>query len=74
MSTRSRPAVLPSPRQDEAAFAQQSPRSFGARPTPGDIAEAVVYLAGATRVSGITIAVDGGQHLAWMTADAALDE
>lgn len=67
--------VLPSPRQDETAFAQQvAALPLGQGPTPGDIAEAVVYLAGATRVSGITIAVDGGQHLAWMTADAALDE
>ena len=67
--------VLPSPRQDKAAFARQVtalPLEHG--PLPEDIAGAVVYLAGATRVSGVTIAVDGGQHLAWMTADAALDE
>lgn len=67
--------VLPSPRQDEAAFARQVaalPLAHG--PAPEDIAEAVFYLATATRVSGVTIAVDGGQHLAWMTPDAALDE
>lgn len=67
--------VLPSPRQDDGAFARQVAALPLARgPTPEDIAEAVLYLAGATRVSGVTIAVDGGQHLAWMTPDAALDE
>jgi hypothetical protein len=35
----------------------------------------VVYLASAASVTGITIAVDGGQHLAWRTAaDAELEE
>jgi NAD(P)-dependent dehydrogenase (short-subunit alcohol dehydrogenase family) len=40
-------------------------------PTPEDVATAVLYLARATTVTGETIAVDGGQHLAWRTADAA---
>jgi NAD(P)-dependent dehydrogenase (short-subunit alcohol dehydrogenase family) len=67
--------VLPSPRQDASAFATQvAALPLGHGPTPEDIAEAVIYLAGATRVSGVTIAVDGGQHLAWMTPDAALEE
>jgi hypothetical protein len=30
----------------------------------------VVYLAGARSVTGSVIAVDGGQHLAWRTADS----
>jgi hypothetical protein len=30
----------------------------------------VLYLAGAASVTGATIAVDGGQHIAWRTADA----
>jgi NAD(P)-dependent dehydrogenase (short-subunit alcohol dehydrogenase family) len=34
-----------------------------------DIADAVVYLAQASRVTGQMIAVDSGQHLAWRTAD-----
>ena len=38
-------------------------------PSPQDVADAVVYLAGARGVSGVTIAVDGGQHLAWQTPD-----
>lgn len=40
-------------------------------PTPQDVADAVLYLAAAASVTGVTIAVDGGQHLAWRTVDAA---
>ena len=63
--------TLPSPRQDPAAFARQVhtlPLDRG--PTPQDIADAVLYLAAARSVTGVTIAVDGGQHLAWRTPDA----
>jgi NAD(P)-dependent dehydrogenase (short-subunit alcohol dehydrogenase family) len=62
--------TLPSPRQDAAAFARQAaalPLEHG--PRPGDIADAVVYLATAAAVTGQTIAVDGGQHIAWKTPD-----
>jgi NAD(P)-dependent dehydrogenase (short-subunit alcohol dehydrogenase family) len=62
--------TLPSPRQDAAAFARQAHAvPLGHGPSPHDIAEAVLYLAGATSVTGGTIAVDGGQHLAWRTPD-----
>jgi NAD(P)-dependent dehydrogenase (short-subunit alcohol dehydrogenase family) len=62
--------TLPSPRQDESAFAAQAAAlPLGHGPQPRDVAEAVVYLAGARGVSGVTIAVDGGQHLAWQTPD-----
>lgn len=64
--------TLPSPRQDAEAFARQVralPLDRG--PSPEDIAEAVLYLAAARSVTGVTVAVDGGQHLAWRTADAA---
>ena len=67
--------TLPSPRQSEAEFAQQAaalPLKRG--PTPDDIAAAVVYLAKAEAVTGVTIAVDGGQHLAWRTADSDVAE
>ena len=64
--------TLPSQRQDAAAFARQAHAvPLGRGPSPQDIAQAVLYLAGATSVTGATIAVDGGQHLAWRTADAA---
>jgi len=64
--------TLPSARQDAQAFARQVhalPLDRG--PTPQDIADAVLYLAGARSVTGMTIAVDGGQHLAWRMSDAA---
>jgi NAD(P)-dependent dehydrogenase (short-subunit alcohol dehydrogenase family) len=63
--------TLPSPRQDAAAFARQVHAvPLGRGPGPQEIADAVLYLAGAASVTGVTIAVDGGQHIAWRTADA----
>jgi NAD(P)-dependent dehydrogenase (short-subunit alcohol dehydrogenase family) len=67
--------TLPSPRQSDAQFAAQTaslPLMKG--PAPEDIAAAVVYLAQAKGVTGVTIAVDGGQHLAWRTADSDVAE
>jgi NAD(P)-dependent dehydrogenase (short-subunit alcohol dehydrogenase family) len=64
--------TLPSARQDAAAFARQVqalPLDHG--PSAQDIADAVLYLANARSVTGVTIAVDGGQHLAWRTTDGA---
>jgi NAD(P)-dependent dehydrogenase (short-subunit alcohol dehydrogenase family) len=63
--------TLPSPRQDAQAFAQQAALvPLGRGPRPDEIADAVLYLAGAKSVTGMTIAVDGGQHIAWQTPDA----
>jgi NAD(P)-dependent dehydrogenase (short-subunit alcohol dehydrogenase family) len=62
--------TLPSPRQSDRDFAAQAaslPLERG--PLPEDIAAAVLYLAQARSVTGVTIAVDGGQHLAWRTPD-----
>jgi NAD(P)-dependent dehydrogenase (short-subunit alcohol dehydrogenase family) len=62
--------TLPSPRQSAAQFAEQAaslPLQKG--PSPEDIAAAVLYLARAQSVTGVTIAVDGGQRLAWQTPD-----
>jgi NAD(P)-dependent dehydrogenase (short-subunit alcohol dehydrogenase family) len=67
--------TLPSPRQTQAQFAEQAatlPLQRG--PAPEDIAAAVLYLAGAASVTGVTIAVDGGQHLAWRTPDSDVAE
>lgn len=62
--------TLPSRRQDAAAFAaQESALPLAAGSRPEDIAAAVLYLASATRVTGVSIAVDGGQHIAWQTPD-----
>jgi len=64
--------TLPSPRQDAEAFARQAQLvPLGRGPSPEDIAAAVLYLAQAGGVTGVTIAVDGGQHIAWQTPDAA---
>jgi NAD(P)-dependent dehydrogenase (short-subunit alcohol dehydrogenase family) len=63
--------TLPSPRQTNAQFAAQAESTPLKRgPQPDDIAAAVLYLAQATSVTGVTIPVDGGQHLAWRTADS----
>jgi NAD(P)-dependent dehydrogenase (short-subunit alcohol dehydrogenase family) len=67
--------TLPSPRQTPEQFAAQAaavPLQRG--PTPEDIAAAVVYLAQAKSVTGVVIAVDGGQHLSWRTADSDVAE
>jgi NAD(P)-dependent dehydrogenase (short-subunit alcohol dehydrogenase family) len=67
--------TLPSPRQSEQDFAAQAaalPLPRG--PAPDDIAAAVLYLAQASSVTGVTIAVDGGQHLAWRTGDSDVAE
>jgi NAD(P)-dependent dehydrogenase (short-subunit alcohol dehydrogenase family) len=67
--------TLPSTRQSAAEFAAQAgalPLKRG--PSPEDIAAAVVYLAQAKSVTGVTIAVDGGQHLAWRTIDSEVAE
>jgi NAD(P)-dependent dehydrogenase (short-subunit alcohol dehydrogenase family) len=67
--------TLPSPRQTPTQFAAQAatlPLQKG--PNPQDIAAAVLYLAQASSVTGVTIAVDGGQHLAWRTPDSDIAE
>ncbi|MDQ0358891.1 NAD(P)-dependent dehydrogenase (short-subunit alcohol dehydrogenase family) [Rhodoplanes tepidamans] len=63
--------TLPSPRQDAESFARQAGAvPLGRGPSPEEIADAVLYLARARSVTGETIAVDGGQRLAWQTPDA----
>jgi NAD(P)-dependent dehydrogenase (short-subunit alcohol dehydrogenase family) len=63
--------TLPSSRQDAAAFARQAQAvPLGRGPSPEEIADAVIFLAQARSVTGVTLAVDGGQRLAWQTPDA----
>ena len=67
--------TLPSPRQTEVQFAAQVeslPLQIG--PRPEDIAAAVLYLAHAKSVTGVTLPVDGGQHLSWRTVDSEIVE
>jgi len=60
-----------SPRQSAEDFARQAAAvPLERESSPQDVAAAVVYLAGARSVTGVTVAVDGGQHLAWQTPDA----
>jgi NAD(P)-dependent dehydrogenase (short-subunit alcohol dehydrogenase family) len=68
-------AVAPGPtlrnaRQSEAHFKkQQASTILGRGATPEDVAAATEYLLNARAVTGQMIAVDGGQHLVWRTAD-----
>jgi NAD(P)-dependent dehydrogenase (short-subunit alcohol dehydrogenase family) len=67
--------TLPSPRQTEGDFAAQAASlPLGRGPSPADIAAAVLYLAGANAVTGVTLPVDGGQHVAWRTPDSDVAE
>jgi NAD(P)-dependent dehydrogenase (short-subunit alcohol dehydrogenase family) len=62
-------------RQSDADFARQREATIlgtGAEPT--DICAAVRYLLDARVVTGEMIAVDGGQHLIWQTADVSVKE
>jgi NAD(P)-dependent dehydrogenase (short-subunit alcohol dehydrogenase family) len=62
--------TLASVRQSAADFDRQVQAVALQRSVdPNDIAAAVAYLATAQSVTGQMIAVDGGQHLAWQTAD-----
>jgi NAD(P)-dependent dehydrogenase (short-subunit alcohol dehydrogenase family) len=73
-------AVAPGPsfigaRQDEETHRRQrasTPLGLGA--SVEDLTGAVRYLLEAGSVTGQMIAVDGGQHLAWKTADVMVDE
>ena len=73
-------AVAPGP---TFASARQQPKDFasqaaalplGRGPRAEEIAAAVVFLAGARSITGQTLAVDGGQHIAWRTPDAGIAE
>jgi NAD(P)-dependent dehydrogenase (short-subunit alcohol dehydrogenase family) len=70
-------AVAPGPtlkneRQSEAHFKrQQMSTILGRGARPEDVATATRYLLEASAVTGQTIAVDGGQHLVWRTADVS---
>jgi NAD(P)-dependent dehydrogenase (short-subunit alcohol dehydrogenase family) len=66
--------ALPNARQDAETFARLCRGlPLGHGPTPEEIADAVLFLAGARSITGETITVDGGQRLSWQ-ADPANDE
>jgi NAD(P)-dependent dehydrogenase (short-subunit alcohol dehydrogenase family) len=67
--------TLPNAWQDDEAFAHRSaemPLGHGA--TPEEVADAVLFLACASSITGETIAVDGGQHIDWPVAPIADEE
>ncbi len=62
--------TLPSSRQNPEVFENQTkalPLQHG--PSPEDIADAVLFLAQASSVTGTILPVDGGQHISWRTPD-----
>ena len=62
--------TLPSARQNKEQFERQaSSTALGHGASPEDVAAAVLYLIEAQAVTGQTIVVDGGQHLAWRSVD-----
>lgn len=73
-------AVAPGPtiasaRQQQQDFARQAAAvPLGHGPSAEEIAAAVLYLASARSVTGATLVVDGGQHLAWQTPDTGVAE
>lgn len=68
-------AVLPgptlkNPRQSDEAWDRQVSATLLGHGSPVEqVVAAVLYLLDATAVTGELLAVDGGQHLAWRTAD-----
>jgi NAD(P)-dependent dehydrogenase (short-subunit alcohol dehydrogenase family) len=42
--------------------------------TPDEVADVVAFLTNCPSVTGQTIAVDGGQHLAWLTPDVSVTQ
>ena len=62
--------TLPNPHDGEAGLRQEALGVPLERAVdPRDIADAVLYLAGARAVTGELIAVDSGQHIGWQTPD-----
>ena len=67
--------VLKNVRQSQEDWRKQNAATIlGHGASPADICDAVLYLAKARSVTGQMIAVDGGQHLVWSTADVLVNE
>jgi NAD(P)-dependent dehydrogenase (short-subunit alcohol dehydrogenase family) len=62
--------TLPSARMTDAEFAkQQSLTPLGRGTSPEEISRAIKFIVSQPAMTGQMIALDGGQHLAWATAD-----
>ena len=67
--------TLRNARQSEADFARQRDVTILQRGAdPADVCAAIRYLLDAPAVTGQMLAVDGGQHLIWQTADVQVTE
>jgi NAD(P)-dependent dehydrogenase (short-subunit alcohol dehydrogenase family) len=67
--------TFPSARQQQEDFARQAAAlPLGRGPAPEEIAAAVVFLSQARSITGQTLAVDGGQNIAWQTPDVGIAE
>ncbi len=62
--------ALPSARMDPAEFAkQESLTLLGIGTSPAEISQAAKFILSQAAMTGQMIALDGGQHLVWQTAD-----
>jgi NAD(P)-dependent dehydrogenase (short-subunit alcohol dehydrogenase family) len=62
--------ALPSVRMDQAEFDKQARLTLLGRGTsPKEISDAAKFILSQPALTGQMIALDGGQHLAWQTAD-----
>jgi NAD(P)-dependent dehydrogenase (short-subunit alcohol dehydrogenase family) len=62
--------ALPSARMDAAEFAkQESLTLLGIGTSPAEISQAAKFILSQPALTGQMIALDGGQHLVWQTAD-----
>lgn len=67
--------TLKNPRQSDQDWQRQNQSTIlGYGADPEDICGALLYLLSARSVTGQMIAVDGGQHLTWRTADVLVQE
>ncbi|MEO1252520.1 MAG: SDR family oxidoreductase, partial [Pseudomonadota bacterium] len=67
--------ILKNARQSDEDWRRQNEATIlGHGATPDEICQAVNFLLSAKSVTGQTIAVDGGQHLAWRTPDVLVNE
>ncbi len=67
--------TLKNPRQSDRDWERQNQATvLGHGADPEDICGALLYLLSARSVTGQMIAVDGGQHLTWRTADVLVQE
>jgi NAD(P)-dependent dehydrogenase (short-subunit alcohol dehydrogenase family) len=65
--------ALPSPRQSAEQFARQSASvPLGHGTSPDEVARAVLAILALPAMTGQMIALDGGQHLQWSPASAAM--